>query len=88
MSRQDLYNRLNDVPFKPFRLRLTTNSTVNIPSWGAIFVGESSAIVPIEMTNDPDGFPIIKRWKTVALAHIVEMSDIESKENRSPKRRK
>ena len=50
MSPQDLLNRLHDVPFKPFRVRLTNNTVIDITDPGLVVVGPTSAVIA-----DPDG---------------------------------
>jgi hypothetical protein len=39
-------------------------------------VGESSVILPTEVARDPEGFPLVKRWRTIALAHMVQFTDM------------
>lgn len=53
-----------------------------------VLVGESSVILPTERGRDPEGYPLVKRWRTVALAHIVQFSDIdEPVTGKRPKKR-
>jgi hypothetical protein len=44
---------------------------------GVVLVGESSAILPTELGHDAEGFPVVKRWRTVALSHMVQFSDLD-----------
>lgn len=87
MSSQDLYNRLHDQPFRPFRSRLS-NSTIDVLDAGSVVVGLTSAIMPLEYVDDEYGHKFVLRWKTVALNHIIEFVDLDTKENGSKRRRK
>lgn len=87
MSPQDLVNRLHDEPFKPFRVRLSNASTIDVLDPGSVVVGPTSAIMPLEYVID-DGLRLISRWKTVALSHMVEFIDLDTKGNGSGRRGK
>jgi hypothetical protein len=87
MSPQDLVNKLHDEPFKPFRVRLTNNSTIDVLEAGSVVVGPTSAIMPLEYVEE-DGLRLVRRWKTVALSHMVEFLDLETQRNGSKRRRK
>jgi hypothetical protein len=86
MGPQDLYNKLHDEPFKSFRVRLTGGSTIDVLDPGTVVVGPTSAIMPLEYVNE-DGIRLVRRWKTVALSHMVEFVDIEPKSNGKKRRR-
>jgi hypothetical protein len=77
MTASDLNHRLYDAPFKAFKIHLTDGSSVNVANAGMVLVGESSVIVPIEIARDTEGYPLVKRWRTLALAHMVQFSDID-----------
>jgi hypothetical protein len=79
MTYHDLYRKLHDEPFKPFRLRLTNSTVIDVRNPGSAIVGESSAVLPVEMVVDDRGARIAKNWKTISISHIVEFSDLESK---------
>jgi hypothetical protein len=53
-----------------------------------LVVEKSSVILPIEMVNDSDGYPFMKRWRTVALAHMVQFSDIDEQVGGRQRKRK
>jgi hypothetical protein len=55
---------------------------------GSVIIGPTSAIMPLEYVEDDRGTKLVLRWKTVALNHMVEFVDIESKSNGSKRRRK
>jgi hypothetical protein len=73
----DLNHRLYGSPFKPFRIHLSDGSTIPVSNVGMVLVGVTSAILPVELGKDTEGYPLAKRWRTVALAHIVQSSDID-----------
>jgi hypothetical protein len=87
MGPQDLYNKLHDEPFKAFRVRLSSNSTIDVLDPGTVIVGPTSAILPLEYV-DEDGVRLVRRWKTVALSHMVEFVDIDIKRNGSRRKRR
>ena len=87
MSPVDLMAKLHDEPFKPFRVRLSNNNVIDVLDAGSVVVGPTSAIMPLEYVEE-EGFKLVRRWKTVALRHMVEFVDIESKGNGSQRRRR
>ena len=80
-------NKLHDEPFKPFRVRLSNASTIDVLDTGSVIVGPTSAIMPLEYVED-DGLRLVRRWKTVALSHMVEFVDSDIKGNGNNKRRR
>ena len=86
MTPGDLICRMNDKPFKPFRVHLTDGSQLNFTEPGMVIVGESSAVLPTVWTKDDDGNRIAKHWRTIANDHIVQIGDID--ETVEGKRRK
>jgi hypothetical protein len=76
MTAGDINQRLRDIPFHPFRIHMSDGSSIHLMDSAMVLVGESSVIVPTEMGRDSQGFPLVKRWRTVALAHIVQFSDL------------
>jgi hypothetical protein len=77
MSPQDLLNRLHDVPFKPFRVRLTNNTVIDITDPGLVVVGPTSAVMPIQTAKDDFGYTLVTQWRTIALSLMMEFADIE-----------
>ncbi|MDQ3439241.1 MAG: hypothetical protein M3478_02690 [Planctomycetota bacterium] len=73
MAPQDLFDKLHDEPFKPFRVRLSNASTIDVLDAGSVIVGPTSAIMPLEHGEDEE-LRLVRRWKTVALSHMVEFS--------------
>ena len=89
MTRTDLNHRLYDAPFRPFRIHLSDGTALPLTNAGMLIVGETSVILPVETANDPDGYPFVKRWRTVGLAHMVQFSDIdEPVSGKRPKKRR
>lgn len=77
MSPQDLLNRLHDEPFRPFRVKLSNNTAIDITEPGLVVVGPTSAIMPILTAKDDLGYTLVTQWRTIALSHIVEFIDLE-----------
>jgi hypothetical protein len=86
MAPSDLFDRLNDQPFKPFRVHLSDGSRVDVSMPGLIVVGETSAVVPTVWTKEEEGRRYGKHWRTIVLSHIVQFGDID--ETVEGKRRK
>ena len=79
MTYHDLLRKLHDEPFRPFRIRLSNSTAIDVVEPGSVIVGESSAVVPVEVTVDGEGFTFVKNWKTVSISHMVEFIDLDSK---------
>jgi hypothetical protein len=89
MRAQDLLRKLNDRPFKPFRIRMVNNTTFDITEPWSIVPGESSAIILMNpLYREDKGLQIVQDWKTVSIHHMLEFSDLNSKRNGSGKRGK
>ena len=86
MTYHDLARKLNDVPFKPFRIRLSNASAIDMREPGSVIIGESSAVVPVEMVIDDRGVRVARDWKTISISHIVELIDF--KDDQGPKRKR
>jgi hypothetical protein len=53
-----------------------------------LIVGESSAILPSVWMKDEDGRRLVKHWRAIAVAHIVQMGEInETVEGKRRKRK-
>jgi len=59
MSPADINQRLYDQPFRPFRIHLTDGSSLAVTNAGTLSVGETSAIVPVELGRDSNGHPLV-----------------------------
>jgi hypothetical protein len=88
MQPVEINHRIYDMPFRPFRIQLIDGSSIPVTNAGMLLVGESSVILPVELGNDSEGYPLVKRWRTVALSHMVQFSDIdEPVSGKRPKKR-
>ena len=85
MRFKDLFNRVNDRPFRGFRIHLSDGSAIAVTDPGMLILGPSSAVLPTEYGTE-DGERAATRWRTVALSHMVQFSELD--ESVSGKRRK
>ena len=76
----DLQRRIHDKPFRPFRIRLVNNTTYDITEPWMVTVGESSAVIVTRARTDDQGYQTALDWRTVSIAHMLEFSDLETKE--------
>jgi len=88
MSPDDLLSKMHDQPFKPFRARLSNNSTIDVLDENPVIVSQTSAIMPMEYGRSDRGSTIVLRWKTIALNHIIEFVDLDTKDNGAKRRGK
>ncbi len=88
MTYRDLHNRVNDHPFKPFRMNLVNNTVYEITEPWMVMIGRSSAIVTTRTSRDAQGIRVADEWKTVSIHHMLEFSDIEPSRNGGKKRRR
>lgn len=87
MHSGDLLSKLHDQPFKPFKARLSNASTIDVLDPHSVVVGPSSAIMPMEYGKDDRGNSVVLRWKTVALSHIVEFVNIDTRDDARRRRK-
>ena len=78
MKAGDLLKRLEDAPFRPFRVHISDGTVLELNQPEMVIVGESTAVLPTLMVKDEDGYQVAKKWRTVALSHITQLSDIET----------
>lgn len=81
MKHHDLLRKLDDQPFKPFRIRLVNNTTYDVLDPGMIIVGDSSAVIATQNIRDESGHRVTTDWKTVSIHHMLEFADIDAKSN-------
>lgn len=86
MKSRDLLNRLDDEPFKPFQIHLSDGTRIDVPAAGMVIVGETSVVLPTSFKKDEDGRLIAHNWRTVALAHMVQFSDLGKSVNGKKRR--
>jgi hypothetical protein len=87
MRAKDLLSRLSDNPFRSFRIHLSDGSTIAVMDPGMIIVGPSSAVVPTEFGRD-QGERVATRWRTVALSHMVQFTDLDEQVGGKSRKRK
>ena len=87
MHYRDLLGRVNDQPFQPFRLKLTTSTTIDVLDPSMILVGRSSAIVATRSAEDEHGYRVALDWKTISIMHIVEISNLDVKPQAKKRKR-
>lgn len=88
MSPRDLLNRLHDEPFRPFRVKLTNSTTIDVRNPGLVIVGPTSAVMPLQTQEDDMGYMLVTQWRTIALSHMVEFAEITTKGNGSKRKRR
>jgi hypothetical protein len=80
---------LEDYPFRPFRIHLSDGTVLDVPQPWAISVGRSAAVIASEFGREEGSYMLAKRWRTVDLVHITQISDLdESRNGRRPRRKK
>ena len=72
---------MHDQPFKPFRIRMLNSTAYDILEPWMVVVGESSAVIVTQTRKDDRGQEIAYDWKTVAIGHMTEFSDLDVKSN-------
>ena len=88
MDSKDLLRKLDDAPFKPFRLRMANNTVYDIVDPGMIIVGDTSAVVATQNIRDERGHPVTTDWRTISIHHIVEFADLQPKRNGTGRKKK
>ncbi len=84
MTDRELLNKLHD---QPFRVRLSSNTTMDVLDPNTVVVGPTSAIMPIEAVLGNHGYYVVNQWRTVALTHLVEFIDIDPPKSASRRKR-
>ena len=87
MTRSDLLRRLNDSPFTPFRVHVSDGAVLEIRHPNMVIIGDTSAVLPTMWANDEEGELYPKRWRTLALAHLTQFSDMEGSNGKRRKRK-
>ena len=84
MTIDDLGRKLDEQPFQPFRIHLSDQTQIEVHSPGSVVIGATTAIVPLKFGKSEGGRRYVQDWRTVALAHIVQFTDVNEK--KKPKR--
>lgn len=87
MTYHDLLRKLEEMPFKPFRIKMVNSSVLDVQDPGMIIVGESSAVVPTQFQRDDRGRRYATDWKTISISHIIEFTDLDVKEPEGKRKR-
>lgn len=77
MRPDDLLRRLEDTPFRPFRIHLSDGTSIDVRAPGMVIVGRSTAVLPTRLRRLRNGYHIAEDWRTVALLHMVQLSDLK-----------
>jgi hypothetical protein len=56
---------------------LSNNTTIDVIDPGLVVVGPTSAVMPIQTAKDDLGYTLVTQWRTIALNHMVEFSDLD-----------
>lgn len=88
MRAEDVLNRIHDSPFRPFRIHLSDGTTLEVPEPAMIIVGRSSAVLPSRFGRDAEGRLLAEHWRTIAIVHIVQFSDVDEPTDGKGKRRR
>jgi len=72
------------IDLSPLSYRSDTHGN-SIHDPGLVIVGPTSAVMPIQTMKDEVGYTLVTQWRTIALSHMVEFSDIEPPKGRSKK---
>ena len=87
MRPDDLLKRLEDRPFRPFRIHLSDGTVLEISDPGDVVVGPSTAMCFTRFGKTDQGRRIVEDWRTAALMHITQFSEVQPKRNgRRPRR--
>lgn len=86
MTYHDLARKLADEPFRPFRIKLSNSTTIDVLDPGSVILGETSAVLPVETQVDDKGVRVALNWKTISLNHIVEFSDLNGRGSRDKRK--
>ena len=76
MTADDILSKLHDKPFQPFRLKLSTNETLDVQNPNMVIVGETRTVLPTSVRKSDQGFEMAENFKSVANDHIVTFEDI------------
>jgi hypothetical protein len=56
---------------------MENNTTYDISEPWMITIGESSAIVVTQSRHDEKGYRLALDWRTISIAHIIELYDLD-----------
>ena len=67
-------------------MHLSDGSKIDVVQPWMVIVGIATAVLPTEFSTDADGQRVAENWRTVALRHMVQFTDVDARVN--GKRRK
>jgi len=86
MRRDDLIEKLQESPFRPFRLCVSDGGTFDIRHPEMLMVTKHSAIVGMLETgeNGDSGqrYPIIERYTDIDLLHVTRVEELSESQRR------
>jgi hypothetical protein len=88
MTSKDLIRKLDDKPFRPFRMRMDNNTAYDVRDPGMIIVGDTSAVVATRNIRDSEGNTVTSDWRTISIDHIVEFSDLNERQSNGRRKRR
>jgi len=89
MTSDDLLRKLNDKPFRPFRIKMSNNTSFDIEQPWMIVAGDTSAIILSgPLFTEEKGFHTQSDWKTVAIDHMTEFADLRPRRDGGGKRKR
>jgi hypothetical protein len=88
MFARDLLRRLEDRPFRPFRIHLADGNSVDVQHPEMVIVSRTSAVLPTAWTQEEDGRQLADDWRTIILMHMTQFSDLRGSAADKHKRKK
>jgi hypothetical protein len=87
MRPADFLTRLEDQPFQPFRIHLTDGTKIDVRQPRMVIVGVATVVLPTRFVAVEDGSRVADEWRTIALRHIVQFSDLPNRPNGSRRKK-
>jgi hypothetical protein len=88
MRTNELLSRLEDRPFRPFRIHVSDGTVLDVPEPWSISVGRTAAMIASRFQRDEEGHVLATRWRLVDLVHVTQISDLDEDRNGRRARRK
>jgi len=81
MRPDDLLKKLEDRPFRPFRVHLSDGAILNVTDPGTVVVGRTTAVLCTRFGRTEEGRRVAEDWRTIALMHITQFSELRVTRN-------
>ncbi len=81
MCPDDLLKRLEDRPFRPFRIHLSDGTVLTVSDPGEVVVGRATAMLFTRFGRSEQGRRIVEDWRTIALLHITQFGEARASRN-------